>query len=205
MGTPTGTVTFKDAGATLGTGTLNASGQATLTVTLTNAGVRSITAEYGGQGGFLPSTSAVLSQVVVPTSVFFGGVTISAVNVNGTGTNQATVTPGSSFSLSFNFSIFQDNTDCPGCIDQIEIGFNTGLPTLCVYDGIPPLAPGAATGSPSIMLTAPSTPGDYYIVFDRAQHFSCALALGHAATNGSWWNIGAPPVTRNFFAAIRVQ
>jgi Bacterial Ig-like domain (group 3) len=63
-GTPTGTVTFKDGAATLGTGTLNGSGQATLSTSSLAAGSHSITAVYGGDSNFTTSTSPVLTQVV---------------------------------------------------------------------------------------------------------------------------------------------
>jgi hypothetical protein len=63
-GTPTGTVTFKDGGTTLGTGTLNGSGVATLTTAALAVGSHMITAAYGGDANNLASTSAVLTQVV---------------------------------------------------------------------------------------------------------------------------------------------
>jgi hypothetical protein len=63
-GTPTGTVTFKDNGNTIGTAKLNASGTATLTVSSLAVGTHSITASYGGDTDFTASTSAVLVQSV---------------------------------------------------------------------------------------------------------------------------------------------
>ena len=56
-GTPAGTVTFMDGPATLGSSTLNASGQATLTASSLLAGSHSMTAVYAGGGGFSGSTS----------------------------------------------------------------------------------------------------------------------------------------------------
>jgi Bacterial Ig-like domain (group 3)/YDG domain/Galactose oxidase, central domain len=61
---PTGTVTFKDGATTLGSGTLNGSGQATLTTSFATAGSHSITAVYGGNSNFNGSTSATYTQSV---------------------------------------------------------------------------------------------------------------------------------------------
>src|SRR5438094_1552179 len=63
-GTPTGTVTFKDGSSTLGTGTLNGSGQATFTISTLAVGSHSITASYGGDATFSGSTSSPLTQTV---------------------------------------------------------------------------------------------------------------------------------------------
>jgi hypothetical protein len=63
IGTPGGTVTFRDGTATLGTATL-VNGVATLTTTALAAGGHSITAVYAGAGGFTASTSAALTETV---------------------------------------------------------------------------------------------------------------------------------------------
>jgi hypothetical protein len=63
-GTPTGTVTFKDGAATLGTGALNGSGVATFTTSALSHGNHSITAEYAGDTYFLGSTSSPLAQTI---------------------------------------------------------------------------------------------------------------------------------------------
>lgn len=63
-GTPGGTVTFFDGGATIGTATLNAAGVATLASSALGVGTHSLTAVYAGAGGFTPSTSPALTQVV---------------------------------------------------------------------------------------------------------------------------------------------
>jgi hypothetical protein len=66
-GVPNGTVAFLDGGNTLGTGTLNGAGVATLsTATLSaSASPHAITAVYGGNSTFATSTSAVLSQNII--------------------------------------------------------------------------------------------------------------------------------------------
>jgi hypothetical protein len=61
--TPTGTVTFKDAGAVIGTAALSA-GVATFTTTTLSVGSHSITVSYGGSTNFSASTSSVLTQTV---------------------------------------------------------------------------------------------------------------------------------------------
>lgn len=63
--TPSGTVTFKDGAATLGTGTLNGSGVATFSTSSLAVGSRSITAVYGGDATHSGSTSSVLSQQII--------------------------------------------------------------------------------------------------------------------------------------------
>jgi len=62
-GTPTGTVTFKNGSATLGTRALSG-GKATFTTSTLPVGTHSVTAVYGTTTDFLTSTSPVLSQVV---------------------------------------------------------------------------------------------------------------------------------------------
>jgi concanavalin A-like lectin/glucanase superfamily protein/Big-like domain-containing protein/Kelch motif protein len=58
------TVTFSDGTTTLGTGTLNSSGQATFSTSTLAVGVHSIRAAYGGDGSFAGSTSPPLTQDV---------------------------------------------------------------------------------------------------------------------------------------------
>ncbi len=63
-GVPTGSVTFMDAGTTLGRGTLNAAGMATYSTSSLSIGSQSITAVYSGDSNFNGSTSAALTQMV---------------------------------------------------------------------------------------------------------------------------------------------
>ena len=63
-GVLTGSVTFKDGSTTLGTGTLNSTGQATFATTTLAVGSHTITAVYGGDLNFSGSTSAALAQTV---------------------------------------------------------------------------------------------------------------------------------------------
>ena len=63
-GVPTGTVTFSDGAATIGTATLGATGSASIVVSTLAASSHSLTAAYGGSGNFLTSASAAVTQVV---------------------------------------------------------------------------------------------------------------------------------------------
>jgi hypothetical protein len=64
-GTLSGTVTFKDGSATLGTGTLNGAGVATFTTTTPlTPGSHNITAVFNGSTSFATSTSAALVETV---------------------------------------------------------------------------------------------------------------------------------------------
>jgi len=64
-GIPGGTVSFEEGATVLATATLDAAGHATADVALP-AGTHSIVAHYLGAGEFAPSTSAPLTQNVVP-------------------------------------------------------------------------------------------------------------------------------------------
>ncbi len=66
---PTGTVTFKNGPATLGIGTLNASGVATLTTAKIPVGANTLTATYNGDAFNGKSVSAAITQTVSQASV----------------------------------------------------------------------------------------------------------------------------------------
>ena len=63
-GTPTGTVSFKNGSTIIGTGTLSASGIATLAITTLPVGADSITADYAGDSTYVASNSAALTETV---------------------------------------------------------------------------------------------------------------------------------------------
>jgi hypothetical protein len=96
-GSPTGTVSFMDGTAQLGTSTLNASGVATFSTSALTAGTHNISAAYSGDGNFNVSTSTVVSVVVdapnfslsattpSPSSVAPGASAKSTITVNLTG------------------------------------------------------------------------------------------------------------------------
>jgi large repetitive protein len=83
-GTPTGTVTFMDGTTSIGTGTLNASGVATLTVSTLAVGQQSITAVYGGDADDAGSTSTA----VIITVKAFSTTTVLAASATNLGSGQ---------------------------------------------------------------------------------------------------------------------
>ena len=65
---PTGTVTFRDGTAVLGTVPVDASGNATFTTSSLAAGTHFIAASYGGDANFAPATSPVMTQNITPNA-----------------------------------------------------------------------------------------------------------------------------------------
>ncbi len=63
LGAPTGTVTFRDEGRTLGTVALNGSGKAIYTIASLSRGTHWISAVYSGNGNFSDSLDVLLQQV----------------------------------------------------------------------------------------------------------------------------------------------
>jgi hypothetical protein len=63
-GMPTGTVIFLDGSKMMGTGTLDSSGQATLTIAGLSGGTHTITATYSGDGNFTSSTMMFTQTVL---------------------------------------------------------------------------------------------------------------------------------------------
>jgi hypothetical protein len=63
-GTPSGTVTFLDGTTTIGTASVNASGQASLSISSLSVASHSITARYAGDPAFAASTSSALIHQV---------------------------------------------------------------------------------------------------------------------------------------------
>jgi hypothetical protein len=68
VGTPTGTVNFLDGIVQVGSGTLNANGQASFTTGTLAPGLHSITASYAGNTTFAASISSPLTQAVMKPS-----------------------------------------------------------------------------------------------------------------------------------------
>lgn len=131
------------------------------------------------------------AQAPITLGATDGPVTIIGAEILGVHSNQAHVPPGASFGIHFLYTIV--DVGCPSCIDQIQVGFADSTPTTCAFNGNP--GPRGHSGeSRSLTLVAPTTPGTYYIAFDRSQDFSCPTS--------AWWN--GTPQPNQYIAAITV-
>jgi hypothetical protein len=108
-GTPTGAVTFLNGTTSLGTGTLNAGGQATYSTSSLAAGSYSVAATYGGDTTFAASTSSAVALTVTgagagsdfTVAASVGKLTIAA---GKSGTDTISVTPMNGFNQATSFS-----------------------------------------------------------------------------------------------------
>lgn len=140
--------------------------------------------EVGPQGPVGPS-NATLAFAPIPTNE---DVTISNVTIN-SGSITAPVSTGASVLVELDYVITSPSW-CPSCVQQIVFGF-TSAPkaAVCIFNGF------SGTGHASFTLTAPETPGTYYIGFRRPMQYSCADGLN------TWPPIGP----EEYIAAIAVQ
>jgi streptogramin lyase len=132
-GAPAGIVSFYSGTTLLGTGTLNASGVATLTTSSLVVGDDSITAVYPGNTDFAASTSSAVAEVV--TTAY--AVTAPPAPV--------TVAPGGM--ATFNISVPPRG----GAFDMLVTMSASGLPPGAVATFNPPTVTPGSAGAPTVM------------------------------------------------------
>ncbi len=139
-GTPTGTVQFSVNGVPAGAAVLlNASGQASYSTGALGDGSSSITADYSGNGSFLASTAAALSQLVLDFTFTTSGPAQSA-----------TVFPGQS--TEFKFAL-----DPKGSFGSTIVFSASGLPTGATASFNPAsLTPGSTANT--VVMTVQTAP-----------------------------------------------
>ncbi|HVW79023.1 MAG TPA: Ig-like domain repeat protein [Alloacidobacterium sp.] len=107
----TGSISFYDGSAALGTANLNTSGQASITTSNLSVGTHNLTAKYAGSADYLASVSPVLAQIVnqntiaitwTPTSTIQYGTSLANV-LNATASNHGTAASGT-FSYTAQFA-----------------------------------------------------------------------------------------------------
>ena len=94
-GVPTGRLAFLDAGAPMGSATIDATGNASLTTTL-GPGDHTLSAAYPGDANFLSSASALISEVVAPAPANAPDFTLAA-----SGASSQTITAGAQATFAF--------------------------------------------------------------------------------------------------------
>jgi hypothetical protein len=106
-GTPTGTVTFMDGTANIGTATLSGSGVATSQATVLQVGTHTITAVYAGDTAFSGSTSnavTVTVNAVAPSFTLSASPNSATVTAGTSATTTITLTPAGGFNSPVSFA-----------------------------------------------------------------------------------------------------
>jgi hypothetical protein len=128
------------------------------------------------------------------SSPFWGQTTISSVVLSSNNSNafsaasnvleiEAGGTNPNPVTVAFNYTI--NNTPCPGCINQLEVGLNTDpSPQTYAYNG-----GSFASGSASVNVNVPNTPGRYYIAFDISEDYGFLFS-------SAYWANGQPTATQ---------
>ena len=105
-GVPSGSITFFDGSASLGTAAVNGSGTASLSVTTLAIGAHTITAQYAASGNFAASTSAAKQVVIVGLPDFNVVASPSSLTIahGSAGTASFTVTPVNGYAGTLTFT-----------------------------------------------------------------------------------------------------
>ncbi len=148
---PTGSVTFYDGSASLGTVAVSSAAASFATSSLA-VGAHSITAQYTGDANFAASTSTVLTETVVaPDFAVAANQNTASVNPGSNATYTLNVTPSYGYSGTISFA-------CPASLPtQVGCSFNptTSAPTNNVY---PSTTLTLTTVGPSAAFSAPVRP-----------------------------------------------
>lgn len=107
---------------------------------------------------------------------------VSNTRLGGGNANLFVVAPNANVMLTADYSIY--DCICPGCIDQVQIGFATNAnyteAPKCLFSGtLNGTCMTPKTGTTTVLIKAPGTVGTVYdVVFGRAQANGCG---------GGWW------------------
>jgi hypothetical protein len=142
-----------------------------------------------------PAPIVFESVDTLPSSTFFGGATSISGLVLSSGNPNASAVAGNVLEIeaggtnpnlvtvAFNYLI--NNTGCPGCINQIEVGLNTDAsPQTYAYNG-----GSVGSGTASVNINVPNTPGRYYIAIDVSEDYGFLYS-------SAYWANGQPTASR---------
>jgi hypothetical protein len=126
-GVPTGTVTFSEAGTSLGTGTVDTTGKATLSISTLAGGAHAVIATYAGDANYLGSASAALTETVIVPAVAFSISPTSLTIVHGaSGTATISGTPSGGFSGTATFACGTLPVDASCSFSPASMAFTGG-------------------------------------------------------------------------------
>lgn len=140
-------------------------------------GPRGLTGAQGIQGiQGIQGPTGISSTIGVNQYSF----TASNANVNSTGTNQAHVSPGASFTVTFDWTINRGGY-CPGCLQQFLggiVNFDTSVVpgSITANSCFGEAGAGPFGGNQSFSFTAPTTFGTYYIGLYSVLDFGCTTS-----------------------------
>jgi len=121
-GTSTGSISFLDNGVSIGSATLSGN-VARLTTSALSAGSHSVTAAYGGDGNFSPSTSASLTQTVVAAATSTTLVSsLNPANAEQTVTFTASVTSSVAGTQTGTMNFYVDGGSMPASSPSVSAG-----------------------------------------------------------------------------------
>ena len=119
-----------------------------------------------------------------------GATTLSSIELNGVAGTTLTVAPGTSVSISANWS--DSNSGCSGCIDFVAVGFagQTAAPAGCIED---PGFDGESGSGSADLGDAPTTPGTYDVVAQFEEQYYCGGSGGYGITPPPYtsWDSGS--------------
>jgi hypothetical protein len=175
-GTPSGTVTFLDAGTTqLGTATLNGSRQATFTTSTLAVGSHTITADYGGDSNFNASNGPL--------------------NNNPQYVNHASTT--TALASSANPSVFGQSVTFTATVSAVAPGAGIPSGSVTFLDGTTPLGPPVALNASgqATFTTSGLTVGNHTITATYAGSQSYNSGSGALSGNPQVVNLPSPATT----------
>lgn len=163
IATPTGQVILSDGGASLGTATLDSSGNATFATASLSLGSHNISASYVGDGNFAPSSAGMTEQVnaanagIALTSSSNPSVYGSAITLTATATGTA-ATPAGSITFSADGTPLATVALAAGTATFSVSSLGAGAHTLVAdYSGDTNYGPGASPSLTQTVNPAPTT------------------------------------------------
>ena len=129
-----------------------------------------------------PTSTPMPSPGTFPINWVYAGrsTSWSEVNLNGTGGNDVTVSPGSTVSVYVRMTYTDSSGYCPGCVVQFYVRMN-GVFTNCLSSGS---TYGGGSNTRSFDFIAPSVPGEYYLQPKGGLDYSCNSSTSVSETLG---------------------